>query len=364
MARPTVVVFHRAEHSADPPLTRLLAAARTMLVEHQRSLFRAQGVRRFVVIDGAANAMEIAGSFGERLAAVVADIGRGGLVVYGSGAVPLLAARDVERLVRVAGSGRRHAVTNNRYSSDVCAVGDAGVLRDLPPLPSDNALPRWLEERGATPVAELGGRSRLGLDLDSPLDLALLALDRRTPAPLAALAARHGLAVPRLSALRALAQDPGRELLIHGRSGSRTLRWLERNVRCRVRFLAEERGMRAASELARGERQPPLAARPPRSVLGRLLAEHGPRALGRTVAELADGAVIDGRVLLADRLGAGEAAWPSPEDRFASDLGRPESIADPWLGELTSAVAAAPVPILLGAHTLVGPGIRVLLGGP
>ena len=35
---------------------------------------------------------------------------------------------------------------------------------------------------------------------------------------------------------------------------------------------------------------------------------------------------------------------------------------DVWLAALTRAAATASVPILLGAHTLVGPGIRVLLG--
>ena len=62
------------------------------------------------------------------------------------------------------------------------------------------------------------------------------------------------------SAIRALASDPRRELVVFGRGGSRQLGWLERNVRCRVRFLAEERGLRASSPLAiRGEPSVPPA---------------------------------------------------------------------------------------------------------
>ena len=80
-----------------------------------------------------------------------------------------------------------------------------------------------------------------------------------------------------------------------------------------------------------------------------------PRASDR-IAGLADGALIDARVLLAHRLGADERGWPPPEDRFASDLLLPDRVHDPWLRALTEAAAGAPVPIVLGGHSLVGPG--------
>ena len=81
-----------------------------------------------------------------------------------------------------------------------------------------------------------------------------------------------------------------------------------------------------------------------------------------SVGELADGAVIDSRVLLADRFGSDEATWPPAADRFASDLLRPDGIADDWLRRLTTSAATSERPILMGAHTLVGPGVRLLLG--
>ena len=67
------------------------------------------------------------------------------------------------------------------------------------------------------------------------------------------------------------------------------------------------------------------------------------------------------RVLLAHRSGVDESAWPSPEDRFASVLLLAERVHDPWLRALTRAAAEAPIPVLLGGHTLVGPGLRVAL---
>jgi hypothetical protein len=181
------------------------------------------------------------------------------------------------------------------------------------------------------------------------------------------LATAEALIVPRAGELRELAADPRRELLVFGRAGSVTLHWLEGHVRCRVRFLAEERGLRASSPLALRFTQPAGSAhreapRPPRATLGRLLAARGPQALADTVAELADGALIDTRVLLADRLGADEAGWPVPADRFASDLLRADQVGDGWLRALTASATGSSLPIALGAHSLVGPGVRLLLG--
>jgi CTP:molybdopterin cytidylyltransferase MocA len=367
-----VVILHRSATNADPSLTRSLVRAREALVAHQQALFSRAGARVVVLAGRDASAPD-AGSFGARLARIPDELGlrsSDGLVVLGSGAVPLLTLADARRLVETAASAAPVALTNNRYSSDIVAIGRVDILRDLPPLPSDNALPRWLEERAGARVEELPGRDRLAIDLDTPGDVALALRIRGLPPSVRRVAADDGLTLPRLDELRALARDPRRELLVAGRSGSRTLAWLERNVRCRVRFLAEERGLRAASELAIGPSPAAIAGRaptaadprPPRTTIGRLLADRGPDALGAIVAELADGAILDSRVLMADRLGADEDTWPPPEDRYASDLLRPDGIADPWLQALTASAASAPIPILLGAHTLVGPGIRHLLG--
>ena len=102
----------------------------------------------------------------------------------------------------------------------------------------------------------------------------------------------------------------------------------------------------------------------PASILGLVLDRDGPGSLATHLARLADAAIVDSRVLLAHRLGADEAGWPSAEDRFASDLLLADAIADPWLRELTASAAGATIPILLGGHTLVGPGVRLVVGGP
>ena len=66
---------------------------------------------------------------------------------------------------------------------------------------------------------------------------------------------------------------------------------------------------------------------------------------------------------MAHRLGADERAWPSAEDRYGSDLLLADDIADPWLRAITESALGARIPIVLGGHSLVGPGVR-LVGHP
>jgi len=351
-----VLIFHRPASPGEPELVRVLASVRDELVSRQAQLFRSAGATEVSFVDEWHENM----AFGEVLAKLAPA--RGGLIVASGGAVPLLNRRDALRLVQVAAANEPRALTNNRYSSDICAIARARSLRRLPPIPTDNALPRWLEERAGYAVAELTGRERLGLDLDTPQDVALAALAPTAPPWLRAAARAAHLEVPRRDDLRMLANDPHSELLIFGRSGSVTLHWLENNVRCRIRFLAEERGLRASTQLAIGgvtQPRPPQGR--PRATLGLLLDERGPESLPHIVGELARGAIVDSRVLLAHRLSADELGWPDPSDRFASDLHRWAQIRDPWLRALTESAARSELPIVLGGHSLVGPGIPLLL---
>jgi hypothetical protein len=359
MTRPAVLIFHRPAAVGDPPLVRFLADVRAELVRRQAALLERAGAAPPTFVDEWYEDL----AFGDLIRRLAPT--HTGVIVLGSGAVARLNLADARRLVAVAASGRAEALTNNRYSSDIVALGRASMLKKAPALPSDNALPRWLEELAGFRVDELTGRDRLALDLDTPLDVCLAAFAPGAPAWLRRAVDDAGLAIPRLDDLRALVRDPLRELLVFGRSGSRTLAWLERNVRCRVRFLAEERGLRASSQLAIAGKAAGTAkttSRKPSSTLSLLLEQRGPEALSEIIAQLADAAIIDTRVLLAARLGSDESGWPTPPDRFASDLHDHAAVSDAWLRELTRSAADSPRPILLGSHTLVGPGVRLLVG--
>ena len=356
-----VIILHPLPSPTAGPLETALAGVRLDLAERNRSAFLAGGAETARVVAGPPDQRP----FGVRLSELRAGLGPGrGLVILGSGALPLATPADLRAFVAAATAAEPLALVNNRYSADVVAVSATAnaILGRLPDaFPTDNALPRWLAEVGGVRVVDLRGRWRLAMDLDSPLDAILVAAARpgqtdRLPASLAPAAARLG---PVVDAVRAILTDRRAELVVAGRASAATLGWLERAARCRVRALVEERGLRASSSLALGD---PASASPrrPRSILGMVLDAGGPGVVGDRLAELGDGAVVDTRVLLAHRLGGDEAAWPSAGARFASDLLDPRGVDDPWLAELTAAATAAPIPILLGGHSLVGPGIRLV----
>ncbi len=347
-----VRILHPALAADGGPLTRLLADERQALAERHAAAFRMVGADDIAIVSEAPDDTP----FGARLRRLAAAAGADGLVVLGSGALPLATRRDLAAFVAAAAAAERVALANNRHSADAVAVACARTLRDVPDLPSDNALPRWLDEVAGYRVVDLARRRRLSVDLDSPLDLVLVGRGRTLPGPVA----------DRLAAVRAVARDRRAELVVAGRTSAGVLRALERGLASRTRALVEERGLRAASRLAMraepGPTERERPPRPPRSVLGLVLDDRGPDALASVLAQLGDAAVVDTRVLLAHRLGADERDWPSPEDRYASDLLLPDRIADAWLRALTASALEATIPVLLGGHTLVGPGLPIAVG--
>jgi hypothetical protein len=339
-----VLILHPEPGPRAGELERWVASARRVMAERHRRGFLAAGATDVTVSGGPPDGI----AFGARLREFFASNRFGGLVVLGSGAIPMATAADRRAFLAAASNDEGlFALANNRFSADVVAVSRAGNLGALPDLATDNALPRWLAEVAGYEVTDLRRRWRLGIDIDGPLDLVLLDNAALSTQP-AGIADR---VKARLAAARAVAANPRAELLVAGRLSASGLVWLEKRTAARTRALVEERGLRTAIP----------GQRPPRSVLGALLDRDGPSSLGRLVAELGEAALVDSRVLLAHRLGADEAAWPGPEDRFASDLLLHERIADPWLRDLTRSAAEARMPIILGGHTLVGPGLRLAL---
>ena len=331
-----VRILHPPPSPQAGELERLLGDARRDNAERQAAGFARAGATDILI---AGDAEDV--PFGARLRAIVAEIGDRGLVLLGSGSVPLARPADRRAFVSAAAADGSTVLANNRYSADIVAIPRPWDLPRVPDLAADNGLPRWLEEDAGRPVADLGRRWRLAVDLDSPFDAALIG----RPAPPAS------AALARLDAVAAVAADATAELVVAGRTSATTLAWLETSARARVRALVEERGLRARRS----------DQRPARSVLGLLLDRAGPDGLGPLLAELGDAALVDTRVLLAHRYGADERAWPTAEDRFASDLLLADRVHDPWLRAVTASAAAARIPVVLGGHTLVGPGVRIAL---
>ncbi len=223
-----------------------------------------------------------------------------GTIVLDSASLPFATAGDYERLVQAAAIGR-------------------------PAPPTDDADELWR------------GRARL----DSPLDLILAARDRRLPTAVAAKG-------------RALLADPASARL---RDALASATDVLRDRRRQVLFVAA---------------RPSMPAWPADAVRALTIWESEPRRtfdldrpdlLAQALAPQADAAIVDTRVALATRLMRRRRTWPSIEDRFASDLLRPDAVEDPWLRDLTRAAAEAGLPILFGGPALVDWGIRLLLIG-
>ena len=93
-------------------------------------------------------------------------------------------------------------------------------------------------------------------------------------------------------------------------------------------------------------------------MLGFLFDAYGVERGFELLGETCTAAVLDVRVLLAHRK-----IRASAHDRFNADLLRWEEIGEPWLREFTAAAARAPIPVILGGHSLVCGGLYLLVEG-
>jgi hypothetical protein len=277
----------------------------------------------------------------------------------GPGALALVEDETLEAVLSpIAGE----VVANNRYSADAFVVaGDldtaSGVLAGLG---ADNGAPRALEAAGFT-VRDVASATWSRFDVDTPQDLALLRLATRLPGTRrldpavttflegVQLPGGRALVIPRVEDVLAVLRSRNAELVVAGRIPSASLVHLEAQAACRVRAFVEERGMRAAP------------ANRPRSLLADWITDRDATSLIERLSELGDAVILDTRVLMAALIGSADHdLWPSRQDRFASDFADPAPIETDWLRELTTAAAGSSVPFVLGAHTLVSDGLRIL----
>jgi len=282
---------------------------------------------------------------GRRLAEIIEQHRPESVVYFGAGSVPLFRASDFAAVASGLGAASRVVISNNFYSGDLIAFRPASALLEVDPPAADNALPRLLRDRAGLENQPLPRSTATQFNIDSPADLAALALYGTVGPRLSCLLASLDLDLAPYQRCLPLLTDPSAEVLVAGRVGSQVWQYLERESACRVRLFSEERGMAAA---ARGG--------PPRSLLGYHLQAVGLARFFEEMATLGDAAFIDTRVLLA-HLGL----HPSRADRFLSDLGRPAEIEDRFLRELTEAAAGATIPVLLGGHSLVSGGLMALI---
>ncbi|HEV8229543.1 MAG TPA: hypothetical protein VGQ86_06265 [Candidatus Limnocylindria bacterium] len=276
---------------------------------------------------------------GQELLGLTRQRGLERIATIGAGAGALMTTQELRALREEIDGGEALVLSNNYYSADLVAFTPASALGVIDLPATDNPLPRRLHQQGGLSSRQLERSAATLLDVDTPADAAVLKRHPLCPPELAGLDTWDGELGERIDALMRLVTTPERELIVAGRVGAPVWSYLESQTACRVRMLAEERGMQAAGRDVSGDA---------RTALGFLYRETGPAVFFEQLAELGDGMLFDTRVLFA-HLG-----WqPSAQDRFASDLFRTETLPHGDLREFTAAARTAKFPLLLGGHTLV-----------
>jgi hypothetical protein len=284
--------------------------------------------------------------FGRTLATIVERFQVRHAFYLGGGAAPLLAEAELARVAALLARDEPCLVANNFFSTDFVAFTPARAIAEIDPPRIDNDLAFRLQRAAGLRNVPLPRSAANQLDLDTPTDLLVLALHPGTGRHLQAFIGALDLDLQHLERAGWHLTDPASEVIVSGRVGSHVLSILETELACRTRVFSEERGMRASGREARRE---------VRSLLGFHYAAVGARQFFGELGRLGNAAFIDSRVLF-NHLGLN----PSASDRFASDLLRADAIEEPIVREFTEAAADAPIPVVLGGHSLVSGGLWAL----
>jgi hypothetical protein len=285
--------------------------------------------------------------FGRRLRELIVEQGMDKVFYMGGGSGALLSSEEMAHIAETLLSTNELVIANNFYSTDFAAFTPAQAIESIEPPPFDNDLAWLLVEQAGLPCKELPRNAATQLDVDTPTDLMTLKPHPRVGPHTRRYLDSLELDTSHIEEALRLFTNRDAEVLIAGRVSASTWAYLEQETACRVRIFAEERGMRASGRQARGEAL---------SLLGFYLEEVGLERFFVTLAKLSQAAFLDSRVLFAHRQ-----IWPSAADRFYSDLRQPEKISDPWLRRFTEAAIQAPIPIVLGGHSLVSGGLYALV---
>jgi hypothetical protein len=285
--------------------------------------------------------------FGRRLYQVIKKYDIERPFYIGGGAVPLLTSTELGAIAQQLSSASAAAITNNVYSADLIAFTPGSALEAVDLPARDNPLARLLIEQAGLKEVCLPRTAATQFDIDSPTDLLVLKVHPGAGQHSQAFLDGLDLDTSRLRQAIRPFTDTKAEVLVAGRVGSYLWTQLEGNTACRVRTLSEERGMRADGREEAGRVC---------SILGFYLEQVGATRFFDTLAELADAAFIDSRVIFNHlRLDL------SCSDRFLSDLGQADKIENAQARQFTQAAGEAPIPVILGGHSLVAGGLLALI---
>jgi hypothetical protein len=285
--------------------------------------------------------------FGSRLQQVIEKYDIESPFYIGGGSAPLMSPEELGAIEKQIASASDTVIANNFFSSDLVAFTPGKSIEAIEPPASDNTLAQLLADQAGLSRIELPRTAATMFDVDTPTDLLILKIHPNTGSQTAAYLDVLDLDTSQLEQACRLLSDGDAQVTVAGRVGSYVWSQLERETSCRVRMLAEERSMHTDKRAGRGE---------VRSILGFYLEQVGMERFFATLGQLGHAAFVDTRVIFTHF-----GLEPTTEDRFNSDLGRFEKIDDPFIREFTQRALEAPIPIVLGGHSLVSGGLLALI---
>jgi len=283
--------------------------------------------------------------FGRRLREIIVKRGIENVLYMGGVAAPLLTSEDFGQIAMALKRERNVVIMNNVQSADLVAFTPARAIDEIELPDKDNPLGILLRDIGMRRVL-IPNSGRVNFDLDTPTDILILGnhpdCGPRTKAII------DSLDWPRDNIQRAfeVLRQPSKEVAVIGRVGPSVIHYINANMVHRMRVFSEERGMKALGREERGEVV---------SLLGFMIRDLGAPKFFQYLSSVCDVAFIDTRVVfghLRKRL--------SDWDRFHSDLGNYRLIEDEWTRDFTKAAREAPIPVVLGGHSLVAAGLWLM----
>jgi hypothetical protein len=282
--------------------------------------------------------------FGEKLRWIIEKYDVETLLYMGGGSGVFMEIEDMARIVDNAQRVPETLWVNNFYSTDFAAFGRAQDRKAIVRCQHDNQLGWVLGREEATRTCVLPPGLATRFDIDTPTDLGVLKAHSATGRHLSNVLSSLPMDLSPLFRVMDVLVDRDGEAVVMGRVSPEAALWFDRATACHLRVVIEERGM----ETRKG-------GKGIWSLPGILADNLGISRFFQMLSTHVDAVIMDSRVFF-HHLGLA----PSRQDRFFSDLLKPDQIVDRTIRRFTEEALQSSIPIVLGGHTLVSGGLYAL----